>query len=361
VQTLKLTKNNHLEIIEKAIQVLESGGLVIYPTETVYGIGVDGTNPEAVQKLLKYKSKREGKPLSIAVANQKMAEEYVSLSDQAKKLYQRFLPGPYTIISEGKRRVAPGVESEFGTLGIRLPDYPLILELVKKFNKPITATSANASGKKRPYKIQDVFDNITDKQRELINLVIDAGELPKNEPSIVIDTTLSTPLTVRGNMSNHKPSQVFITKSTKETKSLAGKLILKHWNEIKEKGIIIGLNGELGVGKTIFTQGIANFLQIEEPLSSPTYTYMNEYDFVRHQVTGKLHHLDVWKIDSPESFSLLQIPELIKPNSIVVIEWWQQIAKYWPKDLPTTFQATINEIKDDSESREIKIFEDNEK
>jgi L-threonylcarbamoyladenylate synthase len=361
VKVINLTKNNHSEIIKTATQILEAGGLVIYPTETVYGVGVDSTNPEAVKKLLKYKSKREGKPLSIAVADQKMAGEYVSLSDQAKKLYQRFLPGPYTIVSEGKNKVALGVESEFSTLGIRLPDYSLILELVKTFGKPITATSANASGKKRPYKIQDVFDNISDKQKGLIDLVIDAGTLPKNEPSIVIDTTLSTPLTVRGSMTDEKPNQVFITKSAKETKSLAGKLILKHWNEIKEKGIIIGLNGELGVGKTIFTQGIANFLQIDEPLSSPTYIYMNEYDFTRHQVGGKLHHLDVWKIDSKESFDLLQIPELIKPNSIIVIEWWQQIAKYWPKDLPTTFQATINEIKDDAESREIKIFETNEK
>lgn len=354
MKILKISENNQQEIIEKACKVLQAGGLVVYPTETVYGVGVDATNPQAVEKLLAYKSRREGKPLSVAVVNQKMAEQYVELTDQAKKFYQRFLPGPYTIVSKGKNEVAPFVESEFGTLGIRIPDYPLITSLVKKFNKPVTATSANASGKKRPYKIQDIFNNISDKQKGLIDLIIDAGTLPPNEPSIVIDTTLSTPLEVRGNLSEEN-SKLFLTKSEKETKSLAGKLILKYWNEIKNKGIVIGLNGKLGTGKTIFTQGIAEFLQIKEPLSSPTYTYMNQYDFTRHQTNGVLHHLDVWKVDSKENFELLDVENLIKPNTIVVVEWWQQIENYWPKDIPVTFQASIIEVEGDVEARKIRI------
>lgn len=370
MKTLKLTNTNHEQIITETCQVLQAGGLVIYPTETVYGIGVDATNPSAVEKLIQYKSRREGKPLSIAVADTNMAEKFVKLSPQAQDLYQRFLPGPYTIVSRGKQTVAPHVESEFGTLGIRIPDYQLILDLVKKFNKPITATSANASGKKRPYTIQDIFDRLSEKQKNLVDLIIDAGKLPYNEPSIVIDTTLTTPLTVRGNISNQTPTQIFSTNSDQETRDLAGKLILKNWEKIKKTGIIIGLNGELGTGKTVFTQGIAKFLQISETLSSPTYTYMNQYDFNRHEVTGTLNHLDVWKIDSKESFELLKITKLIKPGTVTVVEWWQQIAKYWPNSLTVTFQATITEPKqvinhsDKSEQnninhREITIFEKN--
>jgi L-threonylcarbamoyladenylate synthase len=354
VKIIKISENNQQKIIEKACQVLQAGGLVVYPTETVYGIGADATNHQAIEKLLKYKSRREGKPLSVAVKNQEMAEKFVELTDQAKKFYQRFLPGPYTIVSKGKGKVAKFVESEFGTLGIRIPDYQLITNLVETFDKPITSTSANASGKRRPYKIEDIFNNISDKQKNLIDLVIDAGILPKNEPSIVIDTTLSTPLEVRGNLST-KNSKLFLTKSEKETKSLAGKLILKYWNEIKDKGIVIGLNGKLGTGKTIFTQGIASFLQIKEPLSSPTYTYMNQYNFTRHETNGVLYHLDVWKIDSKESFELLKIKDLIKPNAVVVIEWWQQIAKFWPKEVPVNFQASITEVEGDVEAREIRI------
>ncbi|HEX9817471.1 MAG TPA: L-threonylcarbamoyladenylate synthase, partial [Patescibacteria group bacterium] len=257
------------QVIMQAVTVLRGGGLVIYPTETVYGVGVEATNPEAVKKLLKYKSRREGKPLSIAVSNQAMAEQYVQLNEQARALYRQFLPGPYTIISQGLGRVTVGVESEFGTLGVRIPDYPLITELVQKLGKPITATSANASGKKRPYSLADLFDHLSAKQKSLIDLVIDVGELPKNEPSVVIDTTLSTPLTMRGSFT--QADRVFITHSDQETRQLAGKLMLKYWDRAQNQGLLIALNGELGAGKTVFTQGVGQFLQVAEPVSSPTY------------------------------------------------------------------------------------------
>src|SRR3989344_3869751 len=223
------TKDWPLEkIVKQATQSLATGDLVIYPTETVYGVGVDATNQEAVKKLLKYKSRREGKPLSIAVTDRIMAEQYVELNDQAKKLYKRFLPGPYTIVSKGLGKLALGVESEFGTLGIRIPAYPLVLKLVEELGRPVTATSANASGEKRPYAVKDVLDRLSEKQKKLIDLVIDTGTLPTNEPSTVIDTTLSTPLTVRGTW-HENGDQIFETTTDQETQELAGKLLLKHW------------------------------------------------------------------------------------------------------------------------------------
>jgi L-threonylcarbamoyladenylate synthase len=129
--------------VNEAVNTLKDGGLVVYPTETVYGIGVDATNPEAVRNLTEYKNRPFGKPYSIAVTDQKMAEEYVELNSTGKNLYQEFLPGPLTVISKGKHKVAPGVESEEGTLGIRIPDYKLVFDIITKFGKPITSTSAN--------------------------------------------------------------------------------------------------------------------------------------------------------------------------------------------------------------------------
>lgn len=354
MKILSLTYLNLDEIHKQTNAVLKEGGLIIYPTETVYGIGADAMNPKAVEKLLQYKSRREGKPLSIAVTDLKMAEKFVTLTDQAKEFYSRFLPGPYTVVSQGKHTVAPGVESEFGTLGIRIPNHPLILEIVKQFGGPITSTSANASDKKRPYAVQDILDNLSEKQKSLIGLIIDAGTLPPNEPSVVVDMTLSTPLTVRGNLTEKEivgstlPAQTFTTNSDQETRDLAGKLILKYWNTIKSKGLVVGLNGELGTGKTIFTQGIAKFLQITEPLTSPTYTYMNEYAFNRHAVKGKLFHLDVWKVDSPEAFALLKVPSLVKPNHLIVIEWWQQVAAYWPEEVPVALHVSLEETGETS-------------
>lgn len=75
---------------------------------------------------------------------------------------------------------------------------------------------------------------------------------------------------------------------------------------------------------------------------------MNEYHFNRHNIDGQLLHLDVWKIDSKEMFNLLEIPKLIKPNTVVVIEWWQQIANYWPTNLPITFTINLEETGENS-------------
>ena len=232
------------KVIKQAVNVLKAGGLIIYPTETVYGLGVDATNQEAVNKLLQFKARREGKPLSIAVSDEVMAKKYVKLNEQAKNLYQQFLPGPVTVVSEGRQRVAQGVESEFGTLGMRIPDYPLVIEIVRALGKPITATSANASGKPRPYDVETIFKYTSKKQQTLIDLVLDAGKLPKNPPSTVIDTTLSTPVVMRGGEVNpslttgqdqrqdknlNQPSSLeLITHSTIETQGLAGRLLLKH-------------------------------------------------------------------------------------------------------------------------------------
>lgn len=339
-------------LVQTISSVLDEGGLVIFPTETTYGAGVDATNPVAVQKLLAFKARREGKPLSIAVTNQHMAEEYVVLNEQAKKLYRQFLPGPVTVVSQNKDVVADGVASEYGTLGVRIPDYPFMLAVIETLGKPITATSANASGEKRPYSIADVLAGLSEKQKSLIDLVVDAGELPHNEPSTVIDTTLSTPVVFRqgtiqmpsaDSESNDKLETILTSESEQETKDIAKRVLLKHWNQVKEQGLIIGLNGSLGMGKTVFTKGLAEFLKIPDTIVSPTYTYIEEYDFSRHGFEGKLFHLDVWKVNSAEELARLEIETLLKPGQVVVIEWYSQVAE-WLQSVLNQHQTTLVNI-----------------
>lgn len=350
---LDLNKPNQWpEIIQKAVSVLQNGGLVIYPTETVYGVGVDAANGEAVAKLLAYKSRREGKPMSIAVTNQKMAENYVEINQQAQKFYQNFLPGPFTIVSKSKGVVAPKVESEFASLGIRIPNYDFILQLVEKFGKAITSTSANASGKKRPYTVDDVLNNLSEKQKSLVDLIIDVGQLPKNEPSTVIDTTLSTPITLRGKENSSK--EEFFSASEEETKELAGRLTLKNWNQLREKGLIFALNGQLGLGKTIFAKGVAKFLKIQDEVKSPSYSYMNEYDFDRENVKGVFYHIDAWRIDSEAEFQFLEIEKMIKANNVVLIEWWQQVAQYLPEEIRN--EAVVLNFEENEKGRLIEII-----
>lgn len=335
-KTIPIIKADDPAVLDQAVSVLLQGGLVIFPTETTYGAGVMATDQKAVDKLLAYKRRREGKPLSIAVPNQAMAEQYVELTETARRLYQRFLPGPVTVVSRSLGRVAEGVASEFGTLGVRIPDYPLILELLRQLDQPITATSANASGERRPYQVSDILDHLSETQKGLIDLIIDAGKLPPNPPSTVIDTTLSTPVTLRqGELQPTETSAlssptVLQSASEAETRKIAGTLVLQHWDRLKSTGLVIALDGPLGAGKTIFAKGLAKFLGISDTITSPTYTYLEEYRWTRHGIDGKLHHLDVWKIDQSSQLDLLDLSGLLGAKNLVVIEWWSNIAQFSP-------------------------------
>lgn len=317
---MKIIKNDE-KALDTTVGVLKTGGLVVYPTETLYGIGADATNPEAVKKLNEYKDRPFGKPYSIVVTDQKMAEEYIELNSTASNLYKEFLPGPLTVISKGKHKVAGGVESEDGTLGIRIPNYKLVIEIVKKLGKPITATSANASYKKRPYKISDILDNISEKQRDLIDLIIDAGELPPNEPSTVIDTTLDDPITLRQGEIKLTNNNEVLSRSEEGTENLAKEIWQKYEIHKDKRAIVFALQGEMGTGKTIFTKGLARAMGITELVTSPTFALENEY------ATGqeKLFHFDAWRLVKSDELKVLGFEDLIKNKSVISIEWAERV------------------------------------
>jgi L-threonylcarbamoyladenylate synthase len=308
--------------VDLAVDVLQQGGLVVYPTETLYGIGVDATNAEAVKKLTEYKERPFGKPFSVAVTDLKMALEFADLNSTAKNLYKEFLPGPMTIISKGKHKLAPGVESEEGTVGIRIPEYKLVIDIVKKFGKPITATSANASYKKRPYAIADILKNISIKQKSLIDLIIDAGELPHNEPSTVIDTTLDDPVTLRQGRIKLTGNNEVLSRSEEGTQNMAKELWQKYESHIGKRSIVFALQGEMGTGKTIFTKGLARAMGITELVTSPTFALENEY------VTGRerLYHFDSWRLQKSDELKTLGFGNLIKNKSVISIEWAERVS-----------------------------------
>jgi len=308
--------------INEICQTLKKGGLVIMPTETVYGTFVDATNPKAVEKLNQYKKRPFSKPYSVAVSDRKMAEKYAFLNETAKNLYQNFLPGPLTIISKGKGKVAKGVESETGTLGIRIPDYKLVIDVIKKYGKPLTATSANPSYKKTPYKISDILENISEKQKHLIDIIIDAGTLPPNKPSTVIDTTGDDALILRKGDIEIKDKKEFLSKSEKETEELAKEI----WSKFKkfkgQRAIIFALEGEMGAGKTIFTKGLAKALGVKEEIVSPTYDLLIEY---QTQEKVSLVHIDTWRMIEPSEIEEVKLKDKISDHSVIAIEWADKV------------------------------------
>jgi L-threonylcarbamoyladenylate synthase len=347
-------------IIEEALSVLKKGGLIIYPTETCYGVGVDATNQAAVLKLLHYKRRPEGKAISIAVYDQKMAEQYVELNAEALRIYREFLPGPVTVISKSKHQVARGLEAEDGTLGIRIPDYGLALELIQKLGRPITATSANSAGKKTPYTVQDIYDNINDVQRVMIDYVMDFGELPHNPPSTVINTTKQELQIIRkGRVSLGSMSYTQVVNSEAEMIQEGEKLVAKYKNLLEDNCLLIMFNADLGAGKTHFVKGVAQALGIEDIIKSPTYSLIREYNYNLFGKDAVLAHFDAWRLEDLKELEHLGLEDYMVKGNIIAVEWAGSTQEYFErvaqrKDLYTV-EVQIDYLSKDS--RQVSIYE----
>ena len=347
---MKIARINDV-ILEDLVKVLKKGGLIIYPTETLYGVGVDATNDKAVGKLNKYKKRPTGKPYSIAVSDEKMAGEYVHLDKASKKIYKTFLPGPITVVSKGKHKTAKGIESESGTLGIRIPDYKLVRDVVKKFGKPITATSANASYKKRPYKIADVLDNLSASQKKLIDLIIDAGELPHNEPSTVVDTTGGDLTILRQGEVSLKNKNEILSKSPENTKNFAKELWQKYENYFGKRAIIFALTGEMGTGKTIFTKGLAKAMGISENVTSPTFNLEQKYASKNQKIN--LFHIDAWRLHDSSEIEDFGFSKHLSDKSVMAIEWADKIAEVIKKADEEAIIIWVNLVFEKTENERV--------
>lgn len=167
--------------VRAAVNALKKGGIVIYPTETSYGIGADATKSNAIRKIFRLKARENGKPISIIISSLAMAKKYAFIDALSRKLIKQFMPGPLTLIS--KKKNLPDILSK-NTIAWRIPSHPFALALVKKSGRPITATSANLSGKRQLYRIKEVAKTFSG----CVDLIIDAGNLPRRSPSTVFDT-----------------------------------------------------------------------------------------------------------------------------------------------------------------------------
>lgn len=169
--------------------------IVLYPTDTLYGLGVDATNPKAIARLKELKGRDERKHISIAVSDVGMMREYAEVTPLAEKLLHTFLPGKLTIIIKPKNLPHElGVGT--GEIGVRIPNHPEALNLIKELGRPITATSANVSGMEPEGTPEKILRQFGEKAQMITN-VIDAGELPPSEPSTVVDARGATPIIIR--------------------------------------------------------------------------------------------------------------------------------------------------------------------
>ncbi|MEC6748455.1 L-threonylcarbamoyladenylate synthase [Marinilactibacillus sp. XAAS-LB27] len=174
--------------LEKAAQLLLEGEVVTFPTETVYGLGADATNEEAVKKIYEAKGRPADNPLIIHVSSIEQAYEYAEeIPEAAQKIMEAFWPGPCTIVLKKKGPIAPTVTAGLETVGIRMPDHPIALQLIKDTGKPLAAPSANSSGKPSPTSAQHVYRDLNGK----IAGIVEGGETGVGLESTVLD--LSNP------------------------------------------------------------------------------------------------------------------------------------------------------------------------
>lgn len=319
---LDLRNQKPKEINKQAITVLNIGGIIIYPTETCYGVGVRADIKDAVTKMLKYKRRPEGKAVSIAVTGKDMAKRYVDLNQTALDIYSRFLPGPITVISKSSHMLDKRLEAEDGTLGIRVPKYDLLLDIIKTLDAPITATSANSAGKRTPYSIDNLLSDLSRSQLDSIDLIIDAGELPHNPPSSVIDTTKQElKILRRGGFSVGNRILTKQVDSDLKMQQLGSELISSYKSLLETHPMIVMFNADLGAGKTQFIKGMAQELGVTQIVNSPTFIIMKEYDFAIRQEKGKLIHLDAWRLDSVAELKKFKLEQYFKPSHIIAVEW----------------------------------------
>ncbi|WP_252698058.1 L-threonylcarbamoyladenylate synthase [Natronosalvus vescus] len=171
----------------RAATAIRTGEAVVYPTETVYGLGADALDPDAVERVFEIKGRDRSKPISLAVPSVPSALEYVRASDRERQFMARFLPGPVTVLCR-RREVVPDVLTAGGDrVGIRVPDHPLALRLCERAATPITATSANVSGSGSVRHHADLDPSV----REAVAVVLEAGETGGTE-STVVDVSAGT-------------------------------------------------------------------------------------------------------------------------------------------------------------------------
>ena len=150
ILTLPLRKMEFQQDIENCLAVLQAGGLILYPTDTIWGIGCDATNEAAVSKVFTLKKRSETKSLIVLMADRRDVLKYTSQPDLRVFEYLRTLQKPTTVIYEGPLGLAANLVNSDGTVAVRLVEEPFCRHLIKRFRKPIVSTSANISGQPSP-------------------------------------------------------------------------------------------------------------------------------------------------------------------------------------------------------------------
>src|SRR3990172_9281044 len=176
-----------------AASVLNNGGIIIYPTETLYGLGALALDEESVNNIFSIKGRIHGNPIPILVRDKEMLSEYVVVTDEANRLIEKFLPGPLTLVLKEKKNLPYLISAGTGTIAIRISGHPFVKRLFDFLFQPLTSTSANISGQENLFSFDEIYKTFNSK----VELIVDSGNLPRSKGSTVIDLTVKPALLIR--------------------------------------------------------------------------------------------------------------------------------------------------------------------
>jgi|SRR5581483_9452857 L-threonylcarbamoyladenylate synthase len=180
--------------IQRALELIQRGEVVALPTDTVYGIMTDGSNADAIEKLFIAKDRPAHKAIQLLIADASDLERVaVQVTPAARVLAEKFFPGGLTLVVPARADLPKNLRAETDTVGVRLPDAPLVRALARALGRPLAATSANRSGGVNPRTAQDVLNDLGGR----IPLILDGGATPDNVASTVLDCTQAVPRVLR--------------------------------------------------------------------------------------------------------------------------------------------------------------------
>ncbi len=186
IQVVSGSPDSLNDAVQRASDVLHRGGLVIFPTETVYGLAADALSEEAVRRVWEVKGRSWDKPLPVQVADvDSLRLLWREVPEDLITLIRALMPGPLTLVYWRSALVPDVVTAGADTAGVRIPDHPVALALLRAFGRPIVAPSANLSGEEPPSRVEDISPRLL----EQVDLVIDAGGTGGGVPSTVLDVT----------------------------------------------------------------------------------------------------------------------------------------------------------------------------
>jgi len=189
-----LNNNQLIQQIRKGISVLENGGIIAFPTDTVYGLGASMLMPQAIERIFLVKERPRGMPLPLLAADiSQITDITETISDTARQLINTFLPGALTLVLPKSGKVPDIVTAGNDTVAVRIPAHQVPLAIIRELGAPIVGTSANLSGMKSPLTADEVRAQLGNK----VDMVIDGGKSPGEKESTIVDVTGETPVVIR--------------------------------------------------------------------------------------------------------------------------------------------------------------------